>query len=115
MRIGILAFVGLILCTLILLYLHDSILKIMYESYRKDWVKIGRPLGFFFNPVGFAAWFDLRRWRASQHFQYRLLFWAPDQLYEDIQGARLLWIYRAVGILSIIFFILFFLYGFEKL
>ena len=111
-----LAFVGFLLCTLFSFYLHDAILKIMYDSYRKEWIKIGRPLGLlFFNPDGHLARFDIRRWRASGYFSYRLMFWAPEGIYDDSRGTGLLWTFRLLGVLSIVFFLSFFLYGSKNL
>ncbi len=112
MRIGILAFFGFLFSVLISSYLHDLILKIMYESYRREWEKIGRPLGIlFFNPDGFLARFDIRRWRATHTFQYRLLFCAPFWIHDDVEGKRLLWIYRFISTLGILSFLAFFVYG----
>ncbi len=112
MSIGILAFLGFMLCVFALLYLHDAILQILHDGYQKEWVKIGRPLGvLFFNPDGFWARFDFRRWRATQNFQYRLLFWAPSALSEDLSALRLLRIYRLTSVLSFVLFILFVFHG----
>jgi len=110
MIIGIIA-ISLILYVFVMLYLHDAILQIMYDRYRKDWIKVGKPLGsLFFIPDGFAAYLDIRRLRASRNFQYRLLFWAPDSLREDDRGIRLLWIYRLLVLLAPLLLILLFLY-----
>jgi hypothetical protein len=113
MTIGILAVAGLVGDLLAAAFVFDSILRIQFTFYRQDWIRSGKPQGYFYFPEGFIAAINLRDRRASRYFPWKLLITTPYWASDDPKAGRLLLVFRLLGVLSLFLVLSLFVFGFE--
>jgi hypothetical protein len=94
-------------------FLNDTIIKYEYKNYYNNWVKDGKPSGYFWNPKNEKISFISKLGFLKDRWSWFIS--TPDWIKGDKKGLALLRIYRAVYliliILSVYMLIMILIYG----
>ncbi len=83
MSIVIIIFLGLMVLLFTAFFNFDKIVKIEHQKYNQEWIKDGKPMGFFWRSSQYT-WFSSAL--ALQRLSFRWLFTTPPWIRSDSEG-----------------------------
>ena len=104
------AFIIFVLCCLSIFLLFDEILRIQYKQHYSEWLRDGKPYGFFFVPKETKTFFGapgLRSWLAMQRRCLTLNWRTPSWARQEPKVLKLIFWYRILGVISFLVWLLF--------
>ena len=110
MKMVFVVFIFFALCVLALFLIFDAILRIQYKNHYEEWLREGKPHGFFFTPKEARTFFGMPgfgSWLATQRRYFTLSWRTPNWALKEPKVLKLIFWYRILNVAGFLLWLLF--------